>query len=125
MNKLAFIAVNDPTAREWLEKVPEFDKTVLSYPTTRMLCSYNSHPVAFLPIHKAVVLETLALGPEMNEAQRKEGVRDLLKAVTLAASSDGIKEIYFLGTDNRVIELATMPGIGFEELPWKILRMRL
>lgn len=123
--KLAFVSVNDPLAREWLRKVPEFDEGILSYPTTRMLCSYNSRPVGFLPVHKACILETLALNPESSDEEKTQAMRDLVKGATLNASSDGIKEIYFLGTDERVVKIATNPRAGFEELPWKIYRMKL
>ena len=123
--KLAFVPVSDEIARGWLDRVPEFDSGILAYPTTRLLCAYNSHPVGFLPVHKAAILETLALNPEASNEDKAQAMRDLVKAATLTASSDGIKEIYFLGTDKHVIDIATKPGVGFEELPWKIYRMKL
>lgn len=121
--RLSFVPVDDPLAREWLEKVPEFDPGVLYYPTTRMLCSYRSQPVGFLPIQKVVMLETLGMDPSADLLTAAQAMRDLVKGTTLTASSDQIKEIYFLGTDKHVIEIAQK--CGFEVLKWPILRMRL
>ena len=121
--KTGFARIDDPLAREWLDKIPEFDSGVLSYPTTRMLCSYNSHPIGFLPIQKAVVLESMALSPNSDEIVGAQAMRDLFKGAELCASSDGIREIYFLATDETMVKVAEKHNL--EKLKWPVYRMRL
>ncbi len=119
--KLRFAAPQD--ALEWLENVPDFDKGIMSYPSLRMLCAYNGEPVGYLPIHKAVMLESLALKPGIGQLEGAAAMRDLVKGAELNASSDGISEIYFIGNDKSVVDIAVKNG--FEVLPWPVLRMRL
>lgn len=122
MEQLKLKFVPPAEALEWLERVPDFDKGIMDYPTLRMLCSYNGEPVGYLPIQKAVVLESLAVktGDDLLAAQ---AMRDLVKGAELSASSDGIREIYFVGTSQSVIDIAKKNG--FEELPWPVLRLKL
>jgi hypothetical protein len=121
--KMGFVPVNDPTAREWLDAVPEFDARVLSYPSTSMLCSYNSHPVGFLPIQKAVILESLAMDPNASDLMKSKAMSDLCKGAGLAASADGIREIYFMATDESMVKVAEKRR--FERIKWPVFRVRL
>lgn len=70
-----------------------------------------------MPVQRALVLESI--GPNANA----QAVRDLTKAAELVASSHGIKEMYFLDGKGGIGELAKRHG--FEELKYRVLRMRL
>lgn len=110
-------------ALEWLEKVPEFDKGIMGYPSLRMLCAYNGEPVAYLPIQRVAMLESLALREGLDDLTAAQAMRDLVKGAEIVASSDGIREICFLGTDEAMVKIAKHQG--FEELPWRLLRLKL
>lgn len=69
------------------------------------------------------MLESLAINPESSELDKAQALRDLVKAVSLLASTEGITEIYMLDGGGGVAELATKHG--FEELPYKIYRLKL
>ena len=113
------------TIVEWLNADPKnlFDPNILEYPTLRVLCAYNGAPVAFLPTQKALFLESMAINPKASDLERAQALRDLVKGAELLASSDGIKEIYLFGEDERVLQIAEKRG--FERLPWPLLRMKL
>lgn len=100
-----------------------YDPDVLTYPTLRILKSYNSHPVAFLPMQQALMLESLAVEPESSLMDRGQAFRDLVKGAQLHASSLGIKELYFLCKDENVLKVAE--GHGFERVEYPVVRMKL
>jgi hypothetical protein len=110
---------------DWLNANPanEFDPGILKYPTLQVLCSYNSEPVAYLPTQHALFLESVAMNPEASEADQPQALRDLVKGAELLASKDGVKEIYFLATDPKVLKIAV--DHGFQQLPWPLLRLKL
>lgn len=121
--KLRWATPEDTQAIEWLEATPEFDRNILSYPTTRVLCSYNSKPVAYLPMQNVLMLETLAVDPGTDLLQAAQAARDLVKGAEVVASSNNMKEIYFLCTNDDVTTMAT--NHGFEVLEWKVARLKL
>jgi len=125
--KLRFASPEDAaTLLEWLQANPEndFDKDILQYPTLQVVCAYSDEgPVAYLPVQKALVLESTARVPGISDADSAQALRDFTKAAELMASAQGIREIYFLCKDDRLAAMAR--GHGYEELPWKTLRMKL
>lgn len=109
---------------DWLKLTPEFDAGILKYPTFRIITSYGSKGnVSHLPSQQVLMLESVAARPEASDEEKAQALRDLVKASQLLASSFGLKEIYFLATDEIVSKMAQ--NHGFEELPWKVCRMRL
>lgn len=115
-----------PRILKWIESNPDnlFDRDILSYPTLQILCAYNEDgPVAYLPIQKALVLESTALSPEITLGESAQALRDFTKAAELIADSQGIKEIYFICGDERLAGMAK--NHAYEILPWKVLRMKL
>jgi len=68
-------------------------------------------------------VESLALKPELDSLTAAQAARDMMKGIELLASGEGVREIYFIGTDETVLELAGKHG--FEVLPWKLLRLKL
>jgi|SRR5579883_3075021 len=125
--KLRFAGPEDAgTLLEWLEGNPEndFDRDILGYPTLQIVCAYSEQgPVAYLPIQKALVLESTARAPGISEGDSAQALRDFTKAAELMASSQGIREIYFLCKDERLVAMAK--SHGYDELPWKTMRMKL
>lgn len=108
---------------KWVNKTPGnlYDPGILNYPTLRVLTSYNGEPVAFLPMQQALFLESLAVKePRIENAQ---AFRDLVKGAEQHASSLGIRELYFLCRDERVISIAE--NHGFERVPYPLTRMKL
>ena len=110
---------------EWLNanKGNLFDPSILKYPTLRILCAYNGAPVAYLPTQRALILESIAVNPSAPDLDRAQALRDLVKGSQVIASSEGIRELYLFGQDERVLKIAERHG--FERLPWPILRLKL
>lgn len=109
---------------DWLNNTPEFDPGILKYPMLGVHCAYNgAGPIAYLPFQRVIMLESLAVNPEAGPVDRGRAYRDLVKGVTLVASAEKIRELYFLATDEKVAKMAI--NHDFEELPWKVCRMRL
>lgn len=109
---------------EWLHATPnnDFDPNILTYPTLRTMCSYNgAGPVAFLPTHKAMILESTALAPSISEIDSAQALRDLVKAAQLMASAEGMKELYFIVSDEAIAKVAA--DHGFEEK--RVMRLKL
>lgn len=126
--KLRFAQMEDAAQIvEWINANPknEFDPGILKYPTLRVLCSYEDpgRPVCYLPFHRVFMLESVAQDPLATKLTVAQAVRDFTKAVELVSSAEGIHEIYFLGGADGMGELAA--SNGYEELPYKVYRMRL
>ena len=115
------------TITEWLNQNPfnQFDPAILQYPTLRVICSSKpgGEPVAFLPSQKALILESLAVNPSATPLDSAQAMRDLTKAYTLYASTEGIREIYILDGGGGVDQLAQHHG--FEQLNYRLYRMKL
>lgn len=111
--------------KSWLAANPagRYDADILTYPTLQVLCSYGDNGAeAYLPVQRALVLETYA--PKPDNPPNVQAIRDLTKAATLIASGHGIREIYFLGGDNGMGELA-MRQVGFEKLGIPVYRLKV
>lgn len=114
-----------PEMTEWLKNTPEFDPRILTYPTLRVLCAYNEHGTkAYLPSQLALVLESVGKNPDADRLTMAQALRDLVKGKELIASQLGVREIYFIGTDSFVADMASGQD-GFEVLKWPVLRMKL
>lgn len=122
--KLKFVPV-DEEVKSWLSTTRnnDLDPAIFRYPTLRVLCAYDGEAEAYLPTQLAVVLESLALKPGIDAHRYVEAIRALVKGVTLNASSLGVKEIYFIATDEDVLQVALRHG--FEKIEHPVLRMRL
>ena len=110
--------------QSWLAANPagRYDADILTYPTLQVLCSYSDQGAeAYLPVQRSLVLETYAPKPGTVNAQ---AVRDLMKGAEIIASGHGIREIYFLGGDNGMGELA-MRQAGFEKLDVPVYRLKV
>jgi hypothetical protein len=123
--KLRFADASEKkTVLEWALRTPEFDPSILDYPTLQTLVCYDADgPVAYLPMQRVLMLESSARREGIGDLKSINALRDLIKAAEVVASSHGIKEIYFVATDKELGAVAARNG--FEELPWKTYRMKL
>ena len=122
--KLKFVPV-DEEVKSWLSTTRnnDLDPAIFSYPTLRVLCAYDGEAEAYLPTQLVVMLESLALKPGIDAHRYLDAIRSLVKGVTLNASSLGVKEIYFIATDEDVLQVAL--NHGFERINSPVLRMKL
>lgn len=118
-------AEDQETFLTWVNSSPknEWDSGVLKYPTLRVICAYNGRPVSFLPVHDALVMESIAVNKDAGDLERAQALRDLTKAAELHASARGMRELYFICTDEDVLKIAK--NHGFEQVEFPVLRMRL
>jgi|SRR5215472_1135537 len=103
-----------------------YDPDILTYPTLRVLCSYDRRdvdPVAYLPTQQALMLESLAINPKAKDLTLAQAARDLVKGAQLLASTSGIREIYCLSTDPQILKIAE--NHGFERVPYPVVRLKL
>lgn len=101
-----------------------FDPAILTYPSLRVLCSYNgSGPCAYLPMQTALMLESVALKPGLDSQLAAQAFRDLVKGATFVGSQLKINELYFLSTHDELKRMAE--NHGFEEIEWAAMRMKL
>jgi hypothetical protein len=111
---------------EWIRCHPEndFDPDILNYPTLQVFCSYSDEgPEAYIPTHNVKVLESTALKPDVEIGVAAQALRDFTKAAELMASTQNIRELYFLCRDEALIAMAK--NHGYELMPFKVLRMKL
>ncbi len=111
---------------EWIRGNPEndFDPDILNYPTLQVFCAYSDEGVeAYIPSHNVKVLESTALKPGIEIGVAAQALRDFTKAAELMASTQNIRELYFLCRDDALIAMAK--NHGYEEMPFKVLRMKL
>ena len=114
-----------PLLSQWLEANPsgDFDPEILGYPTLKIVVCYRDEPEACLPIQQAVVMETVGFSKNLSNLDKAAAIRDMVKATELVASSLGIREIYFLGGQDGIGELAMRQG--FEKLDVPIYRLKV
>ena len=111
---------------QWLNSNPlnEFESVILKYPTLRVIASYApDRVICYLPTQKVLVLESLAVNPKASGLEKAQAVTDLTKAAELLASSEGIRELWFLDGAGGLGAVAEKHG--FELLPYKVYRMKL
>lgn len=111
---------------EWIKSHPEndFDADIANYPTLQVFCAYSEEGVeGYIPTHNVKVLESTAMRPGVEISTAAQALRDFTKAAELMASSQNIRELYFLCRDEALIAMAK--NHGYELMPFQILRMKL
>jgi hypothetical protein len=93
----------------------KLDPKILEYPTLRVYSAANDSAIAFLPIHSGVILESLALNPEASPEDKLEAVCGIVNQVMLDAIQQGIREMFYISSDERTDESAVRQ-LGFEEV---------
>lgn len=102
----------------------QIDPKVLTYPSTSVRVAYdNDGPIIFLPIQRPLLLESLGVRPSTGTRKVAAALSTLLHDAVEGARLEGRGELYFIGTEPTLPKIAQ--DHGFEELPWKIYRMRV
>lgn len=120
------VTIRDAEARDAEKFIPwvwdaraenMFDPDVLEYPTTNVLAAEDDDggQILFLPIHNAIICESLAINPETNVGMIALGLREMDKKVVDIATAHRVREIYFLTRkDSGMQKLAE--SHGYEEV---------
>lgn len=117
---------NTEEIAEWLLANPTnaFDPGIFKYPTFRVLTSYNDNGnTLHMPSQQVLMVESLAPNPKASPLELAQALRDLVKGQELLASSFGLRELYFIGSDPRVLEIAV--AHGFERIGFPVVRLKL
>lgn len=112
------------TVVDWLNGNPDndFDPGILKYPTLQVLCSYNGiGPLAYLPMHRGLILESTARRPGLSDVDSVQALRDLVKGAELIASANKIREMFFLMSDEAIAKVAMDHGFEMK----RALRLKL
>lgn len=101
-----------------------FDRDVLTYPSTKTLAAHNNGEVyAYLPIQGTVMLESVGPNPGSSPIQVTQAMIELVKGAALLAHQAGYRELYYLVSDDNTAKAGEY--MGFEELPYRVMRKRL
>jgi hypothetical protein len=106
---------------EWLKANSQnyFGERIFKYPSLKILCAYedSGEPVAYLPIHNVLMMESIAVNPKASNMNKAQALRDVTKACELIADGQGMREIYFVGGHGGVGEMAdSKKGHSFKEV---------
>ena len=101
-----------------------FDRDVLTYPATKVLAAHDNGTVfCYLPVQGAAVFESVGPNPDATPLQVAASLVEMVKGGCLMAYANGMREAYFLSSDEITGEGAKK--LGFEELPYTVYRKRL
>ena len=92
----------------------DFDAEVLNYPTSELYVSPEENPVACMPIHGAIMLESIGFA-EVDTKDKLAATIDMLQSVIERARALGIKGIVYLSSDERT-DLYAEKVLGFKEI---------
>ena len=124
---VSLAAKDDPEAKAWLQANHErnsFDPAVLDYPCTVILKVEDSEKVrGYMPIQNAVMLESIGLNARLSALEAAEAVMNMIAAAIRLGHDIGIRECYFLATDEVTARGAEQ--MGFEALPYQLYRLKI
>ncbi len=113
--------------QEWIEKNSprnDLDPKIFDYPSLAVLASHRNGTVfTYLPVQTVAMLESVGINPEANGNDVATGLMESVKATALLAHNQGIREVYYLSSDDAVD--AGAKAMGFEELTCKVWRLRI
>lgn len=108
-----------PMFLKWLwdgREQNDVDFRILDYPTFRVVAAEkDGKPQAFLPLQTCIVLESLALGPELEPKEKLDSVVEMVHNIGKEAFREGIRELYYISSDERTDESAVRQ-LGFERV---------
>lgn len=100
----------------WLLQQKEVDYRTLDYPTVEKYKAMDGERnVAFNHVHNGLIFESVAFNPESAAKERLEACLDLVNNICERARSLGIREAYYMSSDERTDESA-MKHLGFEKV---------
>jgi hypothetical protein len=102
----------------------EIDPSVLTYKNTsiRAICNKNG-PIMFAPIQRPLHLESLCINPSASIGEIAVALQTLFQDAITSAIQEGSGEIYYVATEETIPTFSKK--FGFEELPWKVYRLRI
>lgn len=101
-----------------------FDPDVAMYPTTVVWTAFNKKgPVAFMPVQRPLMLESLAINPQAGRLDVATALKELAQNAVTQAHAQGAGEIYFVCKDESTIEFAKR--LAYKEMPYRIFRIKL
>ena len=101
-----------------------FDPDVAKYPSTTVWAAFNKKgTVAFLPVQRPLMLDSLAINPEADKGDVGMALKELTQNAVTQAHAQGAGEIYFLCKDESTMEIAKRHA--YEEMPWRLFRIKL
>lgn len=110
----------------WIVKTKNnaFDASILTYPSTFVLCAYNKvRNVLYMPIQQPLMLESLAVNPEASPEEVGFALAETTREAVMQAHLKGVGEVYFAGSNPDTVRFALKHG--FEEVPFKFYRIKL
>lgn len=108
---------------QWLENQSFVDRNVFFYPQTTVLAAHNSQPLIYMPLQLVAMLESLAINPQATRLEIAAAIAELARVSVFMARERGVKEIYFLATNDDTAAYAKRNH--FEELPHKVYRLKI
>ena len=113
------------TYQDWAMKTPNnlYDPQVAGYPCTEVLVAENGHPLVFMPIQQAVVMDSLAARPGIEKREMALALKELVKMTGFLARQANLRELYFFSADDDVNAMAER--YGFEKVESPMLRLKL
>lgn len=103
-----------PEMCEWMEKGTDnyFDPEVLQYPTTKLIAAKSkSKTIMYMPFQMAAVLESLAINPNATKHEIAVALRTIITSLSLLLQTNGVGEMYFLGSNKDTNEFAMKQDI--------------
>lgn len=108
---------------DWSARIKDInlaDPELIDYPTLAVMCAHREgKALLYAPSQQALVLEGLAPSPDASELDIAQALKAIITAYVIHCSKLGIREIYFLCKDERVVKIATRHG--FSVMPWTTL----
>lgn len=111
---------------DWSLKTQDnhFDPDVIKYPSTFTFCAYDKDgPQVFMPVQQPLVIDAIAVNPNINEQTAALALKALVESVVTQAHLKGSGEVLFLATKEETCEFAK--NQVFEELPYRVFRLKL
>lgn len=111
---------------DWGKENPvnEFDPEVPYYSSSSTWCAYDSEgPIAYQTLQQPLMLESLAPRPGADKFKVASALKELTQNAISQAHLKGVGEIYYLSSDPATDAFAAHQI--FEELPFKVFRLRL
>jgi hypothetical protein len=102
-----------------------FDPEIARQPGTFVLAAYNCDKVvAYIPVHRPFMLESLAPNPEASDFEVASALREFTQfLVSQCHIKNDVGHIYFLGNADDTNKFAS--NHVYEELPWRVYRARV
>lgn len=99
------------------------DEKAVTRPGTMIFCAHDDKPLVYMPLQFVGVLESLAPRPGATQTELAAALKELVKTAAFSCRSMNVHEIMFVCKDDKLADLAVKHG--FEELPFRTLRLRL